>query len=255
VGTSAVADRDMKRIGTTFNLLLDGLVADRARMRELATAIIDAGDRERASLARELHDSTAQQLAALVLQLSAAARDSMDLAMTERLQAIRDQASDALEEVRLLAHTVHPRVLDDLGFPAALKKLARESAQAGDVEINVVIDEGCRSVPPTAGAVLYRVAQSAVHNVLKHAKAGHVNIRLSVGNEEALLDITDDGLGFDVAEAEHRRPGMGLFTMRERVALAGGRFSVSSAAGSGTHITAVVPLSDSLHHGHQESSE
>jgi nitrate/nitrite-specific signal transduction histidine kinase len=69
VGSSPVADRDMKRIGTTFNLLLDGLVADRTRMRALATAVIDAGDRERASLARELRDSTAQQLAALVLQL------------------------------------------------------------------------------------------------------------------------------------------------------------------------------------------
>jgi signal transduction histidine kinase len=109
----------MKRIGTTFNLLLDGLVADRTRMRGLAAAVIDAGDRERASLARELHDSTAQQLAALVLQLSAAARDCTDVALADRLSGMRDQAEATLEEVRLLSHTVHPRVLDDLGLQAA----------------------------------------------------------------------------------------------------------------------------------------
>ena len=248
VDASPVADRDMKRIGTTFNLLLDGLVADRARMRALATAVIDAGDRERASLARELHDSTAQQLAALVLQLSAAARDANDPALTERLDSIRDQAKATLEEVRLLSHTVHPRVLDDLGLVAALKKLGREVGDVSGVDIEVTSDTEGHTVPATAAAVLYRVAQTAVHNVVKHAAADHVDLRLTVQGRDAVLDVIDDGRGFDVDSAEQRRPGMGLFTMRERVALAGGRFDVQSTPGSGTHITAAVPLTDVLHH-------
>ena len=255
VGTSPVADSDMKRIGTTFNLLLDGLVADRTRMRALASSVIDAGDRERAMLARELHDSTAQQLAALVLQLSAAARDSGDPAMTERLQQIRDQASDALEEVRLLSHTVHPRVLDDLGLPAALKKLARESADVAKLDIEVTVADGDEVVPPTLASTLYRVAQSAVHNVVKHANASHVDVQLQVRDGEAVLEIVDDGRGFDVTEAEQRRPGMGLFTMRERVALAGGRFDVHSAPGRGTRVTAIVPLFERLHQGNREKAE
>ncbi|HKN64688.1 MAG TPA: sensor histidine kinase [Gemmatimonadaceae bacterium] len=249
VDASPVADRDMKRIGTTFNLLLDGLVTDRSRVQALATAVIDAGDRERASLARELHDSTAQQLAGLVLQLSAAARDSTDPALAERLEMIREQAKATLEEVRLLSHTVHPRVLDDLGLPAALKKLGREVGEASHLEVDVIATDA-RTVPPTTAAVLYRVAQAAVHNVVKHARARHVELRLTLPPGErdgtAMLEVSDDGAGFDVADAERRRPGMGLFTMRERVALAGGRFDVESSPGKGTRIIASVPLTGTL---------
>jgi signal transduction histidine kinase len=254
VGSSPVADRDMKRIGTTFNLLLDGLVADRSRMRALATAVIDAGDRERASLARELHDSTAQQLAALVLQLSAAARETTDPIVVERLDAMRELAKATLEEVRLLSHTVHPRVLDDLGLTAALKKLGREVGGVSGVDIDVTSDTQGQTLPETAAAVLYRVAQTAVHNVVKHAQARHVDLRVTVQGSDAVLEVVDDGQGFDVVDAEERRPGMGLFTMRERVALAGGRFDVSSAPGSGTHVTATVPLTDNLTNNHQRAS-
>lgn len=255
VDASPVADRDMKRIGTTFNLLLDGLVADRARMRALASAVIDAGDRERASLARELHDSTAQQLAALVLQLSAAGRDASDPSLKERLDTMRDQAKATLEEVRLLSHTVHPRVLDDLGLVAALKKLGREVGDASGVDIEVTSDTGAQTLPPTTAAVLYRVAQTAVHNVVKHAAADHVDLRLTVQGDNAVLDVIDDGRGFDVEDAEQRRPGMGLFTMRERVALAGGRFDVRSTLGAGTRISAAVPLTDRLHNQNGVSHE
>ena len=257
VGSSPVADRDMKRIGTTFNLLLDGLVADRVRMQALATAVIDAGDRERATLARELHDSTAQQLAALVLQLSAAARDCTDSSLVERLDSMREQAKATLEEVRLLSHTVHPRVLDDLGLPAALKKLGREVGDVSGIDIEVTSTDGQR-LPATAAAVLYRVAQAAVHNVVKHAQARHVALRLtgSGTNGDAVLEVIDDGRGFDVADAERRRPGMGLFTMRERVALAGGRFDIHSVPGAGTRITAAVPVGDRLNDNNMgESNE
>jgi signal transduction histidine kinase len=249
VDSSLVADRDMKRIGTTFNLLLDGLVTDRSRVQALASAVIDAGDRERASLARELHDSTAQQLAALVLQLSAAARDSSDRALAQRLEVIREQAKATLEEVRLLSHTVHPRVLDDLGLAAALKKLGREVGDASNLDVEVVATDE-RIIPPTAAAVLYRVAQAAVHNVVKHARAEHVVLRLTVKDGDAdgraVLEVIDDGAGFDVGEAERRRPGMGLFTMRERIALAGGRFDIESSSGRGTRVTASVPVTGSL---------
>ena len=249
VDASPVADRDIKRIGTTFNLLLDGLVTDRSRVQELATALIDAGDRERASLARELHDSTAQQLAGLVLQLSAAARDSTDRVLAQRLEMIREQAKATLEEVRLLSHTVHPRVLDDLGLAAALKKLGREVGEASQLEVDVIATDD-RNVPPTAAAALYRVAQAAVHNVVKHARAQHVELRLTATPGEndgrAVLEVSDDGAGFDVADAERRRPGMGLFTMRERVALAGGRFDIESSPGAGTRIIASIPTTGSL---------
>jgi signal transduction histidine kinase len=231
----------MKRIGTTFNLLLDGLVADRTRVRALATAVIDAGDRERASLARELHDSTAQQLAALVLQLSAATRDCRDPVLRDRLDAMREQAKATLEEVRLLSHTVHPRVLDDLGLTAALEKLGREVHDMSGLAVEVVSGADAE-LSATSAAVLYRIAQAAVHNVVKHARARRVDVRLTIAGPDAVLEIVDDGRGFDVVDADQRRPGMGLFTMRERVALAGGHFDIQSAPGAGTRIRAAVPL-------------
>jgi signal transduction histidine kinase len=85
-----------------------------------------------------------------------------------------------------------------------------------------------------------------VYNVVKHAQAKHVDLRLTVRGHDAILDVIDDGRGFDVDDAEQRRPGMGLFTMRERAALAGGRFDIHSAPGAGTQITASVPLIDLL---------
>lgn len=241
VEESMVADRGLGRVGAMVNGLLDELTAERHRMHALATAVIDAGDHERASLARELHDSTAQQLAALKLQLGAAYRDCADPKLADRLEQMQDLAGEVLEEVRLLAHTVHPRVLDDLGLVAALRKLAREGADAGELEIEVV-STGDNTVPPTPAAVLYRVAQAAVHNVLRHAAARRAELRLSMVNGEARLEVVDDGRGFDAAAAERRRPGMGLFTMRERVSLVGGHFEVSSSPGAGTRITATVPL-------------
>jgi len=242
VTPSPLADREMARVGGAINLLLDGLAADRARARRLASEVIRAGEQERAYLARELHDSAAQTLAAVVFQLSAAARESTDPALGARLDEIKRMAVEVLEEVRMLAGAVHPRVLDDLGLPAALRAAAREAAEHHDTQITVVAEVERADVPPAVASVLYRVAQEALNNALRHASAREVTLRLARQNGRIVLDVVDDGAGFDVAEAERRRPGMGLFTMRERVALLDGEFEVASGPGRGTRISAAVPL-------------
>src|SRR5688500_335065 len=137
VPLSLLADADMARVGSTVNRLLDGLTSDRARMRRLAEEVIRAGERERAIIAHELHDSTAQTLAALLLHLSAIVRDSTDPGLAERLGIVKEAASDALAEVRRLAHAAHPRVLDDLGLVAALRNLARRSEDGTGVVVSV----------------------------------------------------------------------------------------------------------------------
>src|SRR5690606_5891486 len=126
VPPSILADRNMARLGSTLNLLLDSLIRERRRMHELAAQVIDAQDAERARIARELHDSTAQTLTAVTLQLSAAARDYEGIVDLDRLELARELAQNALEEVRQLARSVYPRVLDDLGLPAALDWLSRQ---------------------------------------------------------------------------------------------------------------------------------
>ena len=244
VPASALADRDIHRTADTLNRLLDGLTGDRERMRALASQAIRAGDEERARIARELHDSTAQTIAAVKLELTAlqAAREG-DTALFNRLGAIIDLAGMALEEVRTLAHTVHPRVLDDLGLPAALQWLSRRMGEHEGLDVLVELPgRGAEpALSPDESAVLYRVAQEALRNAARHAGASVVRVALAHRDGGAELAIADDGEGFDPAEAQLRRPGMGLFTMRERVALVNGRLTIESGAGEGTRVVAWVP--------------
>ncbi|MEO7457461.1 MAG: sensor histidine kinase [Gemmatimonadaceae bacterium] len=242
VPTSVLADRDMARVGSTLNALLDRMTEDRARERRLAAQVISAQDEERARVARELHDSTAQILTAVILQLGAASRESTSPALDARIATLRELAAEALEEVRSLSHTMHPRVLDDLGLAAALEWLARQTGAQEPLDVHVAAAEFEPPIPAPVAAALYRVAQEALRNAARHAGATHVDLRLDREESNAVLEIVDDGRGFDVERAELRRPGMGLFSMRERIGLVNGRLSVRSGPGRGTRVVAVVPL-------------
>ena len=244
VPSSILADRDMARVGTTLNALLDQLTEDRARERRLAAQVISAQDEERARVARELHDSTAQILTAVMLQLGAAARESTSPPLDARIATLRELAAEALEEVRSLSHTMHPRVLDDLGLAAALEWLARQTRAQEPMDVHVAAEDFEPPIPAPLAAALYRVAQEALRNAARHADARHVAVRLRRDDGSAILELEDDGRGFDVEGAERRRPGMGLFSMRERVGLVNGRLIVTSAPGRGTKIVATVPLTN-----------
>jgi signal transduction histidine kinase len=243
VPQSLVADAGIQRVGNTINILLDGLNADRTRLRALANQVIQAGDRERANLARELHDSTAQTLAALLLELSVLAGENTEPRLEQRITRIRSIVTDVLDEVRMLAHTVHPRVLDDLGLVAALQLLARESIERGNVSVNYNGPAKVESMDAACASALYRVAQEAIGNAIRHARAKSIAINLAVTNGEAELEIADNGIGFAPDEVERRRPGMGLFTMRERASLVGGHLALRTGVGQGTRVIATVPTS------------
>ena len=247
---SAVADREMTRVGRTFNLLLDSLAEDRERMRALAMQAVRAQDDERSRIARELHDSTAQTIAALTYQLTAAAREAGERGQTDlqdRLQELREQAGEVLEEVRMLSHAIHPRVLDDLGLVPALEWLARQTRAHTALDVTVQVDAPVASsaIGDTTAAALYRVAQESLRNVERHARARTARVALRAEGGDVILEVTDNGRGFDLGEAEARRPGMGLFSMRERLGLVGGALDVHTAVGRGTRVRARAPR-DSL---------
>jgi signal transduction histidine kinase len=237
---SPLADRNLARIGRTFNDLLDRLTADRARARQLAAQVISAGDDERARIARELHDSTAQSLSALEMMLSAAIHEQTSPASAERLSTMHDIARQALGEVRTLSHTVHPHVLDDLGLVAAIEHLARRMRLQSPVKIWVTSDDD-GVVPHVVGSVLFRVAQEAIGNAIKHASAQELRVSTTTSDRDVVLEVRDDGCGFDVSAAEASMLGMGLFSMRERLGLVGGRLVILSAPGLGTTVRATVP--------------
>jgi signal transduction histidine kinase len=245
VPRSAVGDRDLDQIGGTLNALLDHLEQDRTRMHGLATEVIRAEDRERARIGRELHDSIAQALAAVTYQLSAAETDSRDPSMAGRLRTIRVLAGQVLDEIDVLSHTVHPRVLNDLGLLAGLRHLARTSAN-GSHPIEVLVTDGSedafRGLGMETAAVLYRVAQEALQNAMRHSKARRIEIILGASDGDVIMRVVDDGSGFDLAEARTRRPGMGLFTMGERVSLVRGEFAVDTGPGKGTTVRVRIPI-------------
>jgi signal transduction histidine kinase len=243
VGFSPLADSDIARTGRALNQVLDELMQERDRIRRLASKVIHAQDEERARIARELHDSTAQTMAAVVLELSAAAQSSANPATAERFREIRGTANRALEEVRTLSHTVYPRVLEDLGLRAALHWLARRTRETTGVDVGVTL-RGAGNPPPTVASALYRVAQEALLNAVRHASSTTVELRLDVNPMFARLEVEDDGVGFDVAEAEGRRPGMGIFSMRERIALVDGTLGIDSEPGHGCCVRARVPLEE-----------
>jgi signal transduction histidine kinase len=244
VPSSILADRDMARVGTTLNALLDRVTEDRARVRRLAAQVLSVQDEERARVARELHDSTAQILAAIMLQLGVAARESSSPALDQRIATLRELAAEALEEVRSLSHTMHPRVLDDLGLAAALEWIARQTRDQETFDVEVIAEDRHPPIPAPLASVLYRVAQEALRNAARHAGAERVEIFLRREPGRATLEVVDDGRGFEVRRAEERRPGMGLFSMRERVGLVNGSLRVESSPGRGTRVVASVPLGE-----------
>jgi signal transduction histidine kinase len=241
VEQSLVADTEVLRVGSMFNILLDSLASDRVRMRELARDVIEAGDRERSALARELHDSTAQRVAALQFELAAAARESRDPMLADRLQAARDAAESILEELRRLSQSVYSAVLDDLGLAAALKRLARDAANGNAIDFDVDADIGLGRLPRQVEGALFRVAQEAVYNATRHASPRRVQIHLRRDRPQVVMQIHDDGKGFRAAPTMGLPGSRGLASMRERLALIDGSLTIDSAPNAGTTVTATVP--------------
>jgi signal transduction histidine kinase len=242
VDRSALADDDVLRVGTMFNLLLDGLAADRTRMRTLAAEVIATGDRDRAQLAYELHDNAAQQAAALVFELSAAARDCSDPELAKRLAAARDIASELTSQMRNLAQNVHPRVLDDLGLSAALRKLARDASNRSGVVVDAQLPSSTRDVPPQIASALYRVAEESVRNALRHGDPRSIHLSLELEGSQIRLEVRDDGVGFDPSTLEQNHRVGGVRLMRDRLALLDGHLDVRTAPNGGTVVIATLPL-------------
>lgn len=242
---SLLADRDIARLGRSINVLLDALVSDRARMRRLAAEVIRAHDEERARVARELHDSVAQGVAAQVLQLGAAARTTTDSALREQLLAIRAMTGTTMEELRALSQTVYPQMLDELGLGPALTRLVRETRERCGTSVDAAVEAPAHCASPDAAAVLYRVAEEALENACLHASATHIRVALTSDDQTATLEVVDDGTGFDIASGEVEAPAIGIFSMRQRVALVAGSFEITSTPGQGTRVVAKVPVSTS----------
>ncbi|MBB4679548.1 sensor histidine kinase [Crossiella cryophila] len=228
------------------NRLLAASLAENAALHEqLLTQARDAGVREeRQRMAREIHDTLAQGLTGIISQLRAA--DTADPVASRKHVAAADKlARESLTEARRSVHALRPEPLRAARLGEALAGVAHRWSALHEIPVRVTTTGAVRPIRPEAEAALLRIAQEALANVAQHARARRVGLTLSYLEEEAALDIRDDGDGFDPARIEDPRPdrgGFGLIAMRQRMTELSGTLQVESEPGAGTGISARVPL-------------
>jgi signal transduction histidine kinase len=212
-------------------------------LRDLSQRLIRAHEEERALLARELHDDLTQRLAVLAIEIGRAELAASSGVQAETLRAARESLVSLSEDVHSLAYQLHPSVLEDLGLAEALQTECERFQRQHRPTLTMAF-ETLTAVPGADAALcLFRVAQEALRNVVRHSGARTAAITLREEDGGFLLAVTDDGAGFDPAVQKERR-SLGLASMRERVQLAGGAIRIVSAPGEGTAISAWVPAKE-----------
>jgi two-component system, NarL family, sensor histidine kinase UhpB len=216
----------------SFHAMLERLEAER---RGAANAALSAQERERERIARDLHDEVNQALTALLLRLEAVRRQSPDPEVAAELAEIGSLISRAMSELLDLARGLRPTTLDDLGLKAALATLVEEVEREAGIAAGFEAEGELDGVPDDVQLVTYRVAQEAVTNVVQHADAEHLRVRLIGAADGAIeLRVSDDGAGYAGGRSNER---LGIAGMRERALLCGGELTVESEPGAGTRVT------------------
>jgi signal transduction histidine kinase len=215
------------------------------RRRMLLNRVITAQEEERRRIARELHDETSQSLTALGLGLEAAGADlrtGRRRALKQRLASLARVAGAAGEELDRLVVDLRPAQLDHLGLIATLRwSVARLRSRSGlDARLEVRREE--RRLEPEVETTLFRIAQEALTNVVRHASASRADVVLDFGRDSLTLEVSDDGIGFDAEAISLSPTSLGLVGMRERADLIGGRLEVRSRPGEGARLRVTVPL-------------
>ncbi len=209
--------------------------------RQLLRHTVNAQEEERARIARELHDETAQFLTALTLNLatlrSTQPQNPQVVELLDRLQSLSQQMSQGISR---MVRDLRPAQLDDLGLEAALSSLVDDERRHSGLEISMEVHGSRRRLDPLVETVLFRVAQEALTNIIRHAAADKSRVQLEYRLDEVLLCVQDWGAGFDLQQ-DSSQPGWGIAGMRERVESVGGQFRLESALGKGTLVKAMVP--------------
>lgn len=242
---SPIADRDLEQLTRTFNGSLDAAAAYRGRLREVAASALYAAEEERKRIARELHDETAQLLAALLIRIRVVRRAPDPQTLDALLDDMRREIAAALEGVRRFARGLRPPALDELGLVPAIESHVRSVSVVAGFPVRLEAEAIDGALPPEAELAVYRIVQEALSNVVRHARASHATVRVRRTAGQLEVRIDDDGRGFDVARVRAGGGGgLGLFGMTERAGYLGGRVEVTSTPGGGTHVCAEIPLGD-----------
>jgi signal transduction histidine kinase len=228
--------------GTTQNITDRKLAED--ALLVLSGRLLTAQDEERTRIAGELHDDLSQRMALLQIGLEQFAQEMPGLSSHARiqLQQIAAVASEISSDIHNLSHQLHPSKLDTLGLQAALGGFCKEFSLKHQLKIEFIHQDVPAQIPRDVTLCLFRIAQEALRNVMKHSGATEARVALSGHADRIELCISDSGVGFDPAELTEGA-GIGLISMRERLRLVGGDLSLESMLAQGTRIHVRIPLS------------
>ncbi len=217
------------------------MIIEHVRLQRQAEQLAVIEERQR--LARELHDSVTQALYSVTLYADAArlalAANKLE-ALERNLHELRSMAREAMYDMRLLIFELRPFILEEEGLVSALRARLAAVEERSGLKTTVRV-EGERRLPPGMEDGLYRIVQEGLNNVVKHARAREAQIHLKYAEDEVLLELSDDGAGFD-PQAAGQSGGVGLQGIRERVQQLGGTLEIESGVGNGTRLSARIPM-------------
>lgn len=225
---------EVAHLENAFNEMLDRLEQERRTSGQRA---LNAQERERRRLGRELHDELGQTLTGIVLLLQGLARETPP-AVQPSVEQLQEAARGAVEKTRDIARGLRPQALDEFGLRAALTTLAAGFAERTGVRVRHDLRSDLPALAPEHDLAIYRTAQESLTNVARHAEAGVVAISLLHDDDDVVLSVQDDGVGVDPASL-HDVGGVG--GMRERAMLAGGRLTIGPSDLGGTEVRLLIP--------------
>ena len=215
---------------------------------EVAQRVLGSLEAERERLYRDVHDGPAQVLANAIFEVEYLERIA-ERAPTEVRQTLKTELSNlkgqfrgSLDSVRAMIYDLRPPELTELGLAEAMRNYASEWELRCGIKVGSQLDLKDTGLRPTDELAVYRIMQEALQNVHKHAHASAVGIAWSRANDNWVLHVTDDGMGFDLVKAARHKKSVGLLSMRERAELIGGSLQIQSTPGKGTAVTLLLPI-------------
>ncbi len=244
------ADDEIGELADAFNHMAEELSrTDEIRRerellrRQLLERVISTQEDERKRIARELHDSTSQNLTFLMVGIKSLSVNCVSPEMKAEAETLRSVASQTLDEIHNISMRLRPHVLDDIGLSAALEKLANEWQVHYGIPLDLMIRCGVSRMPTEIETAVYRIIQEALTNISRHAGASTVSVLIERRQNRILVVIEDNGKGFDL-NGKMGNGHLGLVGMRERAELLDGKLTIESSSDTGTSIYVDIPLEE-----------
>jgi two-component system sensor histidine kinase UhpB len=240
-------DPDIRRLVIAIDSMLNRIANHTNQLQAISERAINAQEEERVRIARSLHDDSAQSISMLIIHLERLSKLVPDnaSAITRYISDAQNVATKLLENLRKIIWDLRPSILDDLGLFSAIRWYARTNLEKGGVKVDFYAATKSTRLPPYLETMLFRIAQEAVSNILRHANASKVSIRLWIEAEQVWLEIKDDGRGFDIEKVSGGavdRKQLGLLGIQERASLVHGGVKIESSPESGTCMQVHIPL-------------